>query len=94
MIRMAAIEGQIIEIRKVPYSTTRGGIEIRVLIPEPFEPGIEDPTFHKTEEEYNQAARRNQYERKKYAVDMVNMYSLCLEAISIHPHRELEEVKE
>lgn len=91
---MAAIEGQIVEIRKVSYSSTRGGIEIRVIIPEPFEPGIVDQAFYSTEEEFLKAEEKNDYERKKYSVDIVNMYSLCLEDVSIHPHRELEEVKE
>jgi hypothetical protein len=87
---MSAIEGQIVSLKITEDRGTRG-VEIKVFIPEPVRPGIEDPCFHETEKEYEEAADKNRWDHKKYLVDLENMYSLCLEDISIFPHREVKD---
>jgi hypothetical protein len=88
---MTAIEGQILSLSLTDNAGCRG-IEIRVFIPEPPRPGIIDQVFYDTEKEFEAANDRNEKDRKKYAVDLENMYSLCLEDIGIYPHRELKRV--
>ena len=45
------------------------------------------------EAEYHAAEIKHDQDVKKYSADIENMYSLCLEDISIHPHRDLKEVR-
>jgi hypothetical protein len=86
---MSAIEGEILSLM-ITEAGGRRGIEIRVFIPEPIRPGIEDPCFYDTEREYEEAVDKNKWDHEKYQADLENMYSLCLEEISIFPHREIK----
>jgi hypothetical protein len=85
---MPAIEGSIMEMRRTSYDELPG-IELRVFIPEPNRPGIVDQAFFESEEEFKDAEERHNSEVKKYQAVTTNMNSLCLEDVSLFPHREM-----